>query len=43
MWTDELNCLGVFIKRSVKHGGDSVTVWGCFASPGPGLTKIDGT
>lgn len=29
---------------TVRHGGGSVMVWGCFAASGPGhLAAIDGT
>ncbi len=32
------------IITTVKHGGGSVVVWGCFAASGPGgLAIIDGT
>ncbi|KAF7664638.1 hypothetical protein LDENG_00170880, partial [Lucifuga dentata] len=49
LWTDETKVeLFAFQKKNiiptVKHGGGSVMVWGCFAASGPGrLAVIDGT
>ncbi|KAF7640693.1 hypothetical protein LDENG_00022540, partial [Lucifuga dentata] len=55
LWTDETKVelfgsvkLTAFQKKNiiptVKHGGGSVMVWGCFAASGPGrLAVIDGT